>query len=151
MFANLLTEPGVVRIGPIVINRHLKISSGFHGTVLLPGLYQNQEVAIKRIVREAAENEKEMFHVLASKSLKTQHVLQSTAIVEDEYFLYLVSPLCEYNLYELVENKDFPQREHLTDNRRMEMCQQLLHGLQELHALDILHRDLSPRNVLFGR
>ncbi|XP_051981268.1 probable serine/threonine-protein kinase ireA [Xyrauchen texanus] len=50
---------------------------------------------------------------------------------------------------ELIENKDFPERKSLIENRRLEICQELLQGLQELHSYGILHRDLKPENILF--
>ncbi|XP_042570824.1 serine/threonine-protein kinase OSR1-like [Cyprinus carpio] len=50
---------------------------------------------------------------------------------------------------ELIENKDFPERKGLTKHRRLEICQELLHGLQELHSHGILHRNLKPENILF--
>ncbi len=81
---------------------------------------------------------------LCSGNLKAEHLLQPIAVLEDSYFAYFVTPLCEYNLMELIENKGFPERKVLTEHRRLEMCQELLQGLQELHSHGLLHRDLKP-------
>ncbi|PWA29400.1 hypothetical protein CCH79_00017640 [Gambusia affinis] len=44
-----------------------------------------------------------------------------------------MSPLqAKYNLKELIETKDFPERQNRTDQWRLEICQELLLGLQEL-------------------
>lgn len=46
---------------------------------------------------------------------------------------------------------NFYERKGLTEHRRLEMCQELLQGLQELHSHGLLHRDLKPENILFGK
>ena len=76
-------------------------------------------------------------------------LLQAVAIEQDDDFAYIASPLCEYNLEELIEKK--PCQMMLTDNQRIEICTSLLNAVCDLHNLDILHRDIKPRNVLIGK
>lgn len=81
----------------------------------------------------------------------SKHLLRNTLSEEDDDFLYLASPLCEYNLEEIIENKGNPLRPQLTANKRASLTYQLMLGIAELHQLNILHRDLKPSNVLLGK
>lgn len=150
-FENLNLKPGVINIEGLVINTGAKIANGSNAAEVFPGLFHNRKVAVKRIAKHISKSELQMAHFMCSENLKAEHLLQPIAVLEDSYFAYFVNPLCEYNLMELIENKDFHERRGLTERRRLEMCQQLLQGLQELHSHGILHRDLKPENILFGK
>uniref|UniRef100_A0A096LVW4 Protein kinase domain-containing protein n=1 Tax=Poecilia formosa TaxID=48698 RepID=A0A096LVW4_POEFO len=102
--------------------------------------------------KSSLENLKsESANFLCSDRLKTKHLLQPLTVIEDTYLAYLVLPLCEYNLKDLIENKDFPERQNLTEQWRLGICEELLLGLQELHSHGMLHGDLRPENILFGK
>lgn len=150
-FKNLNLKPGVINIEGLVISTGTKIANGSNAAEVFLGLFHNRKVAVKRIAKHISKSELQVAHFLCAENLKAGHLLQPIAVVEDSYFAYFVNPLCEYNLMELIENKDFYKRRGLTERRRLEMCQQLLQGLQELHSHGILHRDLKPENILFGK
>lgn len=150
-FENLDTTHGRTTIEDLVFNTEMKIANGCNAAEIFPGLLHNSLVAVKRIAKHIAKKELEMAHFLCSGNLQAKHLLKPIAVLEDTYFAYFVSPLCEYSLMELIENKEFPERQNLTEHRRLEICQELLLGLQELHSNGILHRDLKPENILFGK
>ncbi|XP_039550188.1 probable serine/threonine-protein kinase nek2 [Pimephales promelas] len=127
----------------------MKIANGCNAAEIFPGVFNNCKVAVKRVAKHVSKPEMEMAHFLSTKNVQAKHLLQHISVLEDTYFAYFVSPLCEYNLMELIENKDFPERKGLKENRRLEICQELLQGLQELHSYGILHRNLKPKNILF--
>ena len=108
------------------------------------GTVGDQPVAVKRIQAHFCQEEVEIQRLLQDKTL--DNILQAVAIEQDDDFAYIASPLCEYNLEELIEKEPCPMM--LTDNKRIEMCTSLLKAVCELHKLDILHRDIKPRNVL---
>ncbi|XP_026076500.1 serine/threonine-protein kinase Nek2-like [Carassius auratus] len=148
-FENLDLKPGMMKNDEIVINTETKIADGCNAAEIFPGFFHNCKVAVKRVAKHIYKNEMEMANFLCSENFKAEHLLKPIAVLEDTYFAYFISPLCEYNLMELIENKDFPEREGLTEHRRLEICQELLQGLQELHSCGILHRGLKPENILF--
>jgi len=150
-FVNLDLKPGVMKIDDLVINTEMKIANGCNAAEIFPGVFNNCKVAVKRVAKHVSKPEMEMAHFLSTKNVQAKHLLQHILVLEDTYFAYFVSPLCEYNLMELIENKDFPERKSLIENRRLEICQELLQGLQELHSYGILHRNLKPKNILFGK
>jgi len=145
---NLESQPGVMEIDGLVFNIKRKIADG--AQVFL-GLFSNCPVAVKRVLKDISEKELKIANLLCSEKFKTKHLLQPLTVLEDTHFAYFVFPLCEYSLKDLIENKDFPERLNLTDQWRLGICQELLLGLQELHAHAILHSDLKPENILFGK
>ena len=138
-------------IDNLVFNVEMKIANGCNAAEIFPGLFKNRLVAVKRVAKHISKKELEMAYFLCSENFKAEHLLQPIAMFTDAYFVYFVSPLCEYSLMELIENKDFTERQSLTEERRLGICQELLLGLQELHSHGILHRDLKPENILFGK
>uniref|UniRef100_A0A8D0A3E6 Protein kinase domain-containing protein n=1 Tax=Sander lucioperca TaxID=283035 RepID=A0A8D0A3E6_SANLU len=152
-FENLDCKLGIMKIDDLVFNINMKIANGCNAAEIFPGLFHNCLVAVKRVAKHISQKELEMAHYLCSDSstLQAEHLLQPLAVLEDTYFAYFVTPLCEYSLSELIENKDFPERQSLTEHRRLGICHELLLGLKELHSHGILHRDLKPENILFGK
>ncbi|CAL8264857.1 unnamed protein product [Gadus morhua 'NCC'] len=148
-FKNLDSKPGMMKIDDLVFNTEMKIANGCNAAEIFPGLFKNCLVAVKRVAKHISKKELEMAYFLCSENLQAEHLLQPIAVFTDAYFAYFISPLCEYSLMELIENNDFPERQSLTEERRLGICQELLQGLQELHSHGILHRDLKPENILF--
>ncbi len=150
-FVNLDLKPGVMNIDDLVINTEVKIANGCNAAEIFPGRFHDCKVAVKRVAKHICKNETQVARFLCSENVKAEHLLQPIAVLEDSYFAYFVTPLCEYNLMELIETKHFPERKGLTERRRLEMCHELLQGLQELHSRGLLHRNLKPENILFGK
>ncbi|XP_014887273.1 probable serine/threonine-protein kinase irlF [Poecilia latipinna] len=146
---NLKSESGVMEIDGLVINPNIKIASGCNGPEVFPGFFCNGPVAVKRFPKHINKSQLKIANFLCSDRLKTKHLLQPLTVIEDTYLAYLVLPLCEYNLKDLIENKDFPERQNLTEQWRLGICEELLLGLQELHSHGMLHGDLRPENILF--
>lgn len=139
------------KIDGLVFNPKIRIANGCNAAEVFPGLFHNCLVAVKRVAKHISKTQLEMANFLCSDNLKAEHLLQPLTVLEETYFAYLVLPLCEYSLIDLIENKNFPERQNLTEQRRLRICQELLLGLQELHSHGILHRDLKPENILFGK
>ena len=125
-----------------------KIASGSEGSQIYLGLFEQQPVAVKRIDKEHLNGEYELSKVIAERQMC--HVLPLLSCKTDEDFAYLVSPLCEYNLKEIIEDESCPWKAELSHERRFAMCLQFLYALKELHDASIVHRDLKPSNILLG-
>lgn len=137
------------KIDGLHFNPKTKIADGCNGTEVFPGLFGNCHVAVKRVVKHVANNELEMAKFLRSEKLMVKHLLLPLDVLEDSFFAYFVSPLCEYNLRDLIEDKDFPERQNLTEQWRMGICKELLLGLQELHSHGILQRSEASKHLVW--
>lgn len=132
----------------LVYSKKCKIANGSDGAQVFVGLMEGEPVAVKRIDKEKIANE---LHIFSSLKSKPCHILPLLDYKEDEDFAYIVTPLCEYNLEEVIENKQCPWRVNLSSAKRTKLCMDFLLGLKELHDAGILHRDLKPSNLLIGK
>ena len=144
LLEDLDSMPGVMEMDGLLFNPTMKIANGCRGAEIFPGIFRNCPVAVKRVTKHIPKTELEMANFLCAEKIKAEHLLQPLTVLEDTYFVYVVSPLCEYSLRDLIENKDFPERQNLTEQRRLRICQELLLGLQELHS----HVLFDERNLI---
>ncbi|XP_070550402.1 uncharacterized protein [Ptychodera flava] len=129
------------------------IASG-RGKVFI-GLYKKEHaVAIKRIESHVVQDDElKIFRFLSDKTVPKPtygNILPQIGEEEDDDFTYLITPLCEGNLAELVNHKissDLPVTD-LDTSRLLSLCKDFLTGLHELHKMGIIHRDIKPENLL---
>ena len=150
------TQIGRLRVGPNVIGY------GSCGTVVFEGSLDGRNVAVKRLLAH--------FHELARTELKTliesdehQNILRCFAMEEDEDFVYVALERCECTLASLVVasegaatgatgDADAFLFTHPTTRRPTSEGVRLIRdaflGVNALHAVGVVHRDLKPQNVL---
>ena len=128
-------------------SKGIKIARGSMGSIVYLGLKDQSAVAVKRINSEDLSSENSVNGLLNGKTAK--HILKYLTVDKTDDFVYFVMPLMEYNLAEIIEDKNNPF--HPDRHAQMRMSSQVLCGLQELHTLGIIHRDLKPSNILLGR
>ncbi|KAJ8034115.1 hypothetical protein HOLleu_20821 [Holothuria leucospilota] len=132
------------QIGSFEFNDNTEIATGSNGSMIYIGKRVGKEeyVAIKRVNKRLAENELKIINHI--KGLELNNVLIPIYHTEDHDFFYMVSPLCKYSLYDLIEGK----MDVITEVKRIQICLEFLNGMKELHSNGIIHRDLKPSNVL---
>ncbi|KAJ8018644.1 Serine/threonine-protein kinase/endoribonuclease ire-1 [Holothuria leucospilota] len=102
------TKKGTKKVGSIEFNKDCTLATGSFGAQIYVGYRGSQEVAVKRVCTEFIRGELKVINSLKDKSLK--NVLQPVCCFSDDDFTYIVTPLCEYNLEELIEDKSCPLR-----------------------------------------
>ncbi|XP_028397137.1 serine/threonine-protein kinase/endoribonuclease IRE1-like [Dendronephthya gigantea] len=136
------------KIGPqlqyFATQKNLLLGHGSFGTSVYVGILQDgSQVAVKRVLREAAD-ENEVAVLRRIDTTRSPYILSYHHILEDENFMYLILDLCEETLKEYVESHNIL---HLREEGPR-MIKEILLGVKFLHDQGILHRDLKPSNIL---
>ncbi|KAJ3632089.1 hypothetical protein Zmor_022110 [Zophobas morio] len=131
-------------IGKIRLASDDILGHGSHGTVVFRGFFENRPVAIKRLLKEFYEIANHEVDLLL-QSDNHPNIVRYFCKEESEQFCYIALELCEGSLVDFVEQKVAVALSHL------DIVFQLLNGLNHLHNLNLVHRDIKPQNVLITR
>lgn len=125
-----------------------EIGRGSYGTVYAGMDRERKEkVAIKVIQKNPGSKRQTKFlerEVKILKSVDNSHVIVTLDVFEDSKQVALVSEYMEGGeLFDrIIQDKSF------TEDKAREVTKQILEGIQHLHSLQIVHRDVKPENVL---
>jgi protein kinase len=106
----------------------------------------NEIVAIKKMKRKFYSWQ-ECMNLREVKSLrKLNHpsIIKLKEVIRQSDYLYFVFEYMEYNLYQIIKDKDklFPE------SKIRNWCFQVFQGLAYMHHQGYFHRDLKPENLL---
>ncbi|CAD8133879.1 unnamed protein product [Paramecium octaurelia] len=110
-----------------------------------------QQVAIKVIeIERFAENEG-LFGKLVESEIKALQLVKSDHVIaiydtfQDDQYRYIVLEYCDSGDLEIqLKNPNFK----LTEQDALGIFKQILKGLRDLHAKNIIHRDLKAQNIM---
>ena len=80
------------------------------------------------------------------------HVLGCIEALEDDMFLYIISPYCEYSLADYIvacHKRNVPPDGEALENRTRDVFAQILQNLRYLHNHGICHRNISVNSFTF--
>ncbi|MBW4632693.1 MAG: serine/threonine protein kinase [Iphinoe sp. HA4291-MV1] len=163
-FCTQCGEPLPLRVGQVVDNRYRIIrhlgQGGFGRTYLAEDLHQSQlQCVLKEFAPQVEEQQdlekaKELFEREASVLKKLQHPqiprfhasLQVQLSHKD--FFFLVQDYVEGdNYWDLLENRT-TEGQTFSEEEVVKLLQQMLPILSYIHSCNVVHRDISPDNVI---
>ncbi|XP_071852918.1 uncharacterized protein [Apostichopus japonicus] len=118
------------------------IAKGSEGALIFVGKYEDEYVAVKRI--QTIQREEDLCKMMQDEDM--HNVVKMICIGKDNFFYYVVTPLCECDLESFIKAGSAPSQ-----LQQIELCLDILSGLKSLHSFGVVHRDLKPRNVLINK
>lgn len=92
------------------------------------------------------ENPWHEIHAHCILSYPTNNILRAQEVLHDTESVFLIMPLLDGDLLDVMESTGYQLRMHPVEAKRM--FRDVLSGLSALHAAGIAHRDLSLENIL---
>ena len=138
----------VIQIGHLQLDTLQVLGRGSHGTMVYKGSFGGREVAVKRMLLE--------YYDVASHEVKLLQESDGHPNVVRYYdreqagdFLYIALELCPASLEEVVEKpRNYPTLVGPNGLDMPDVLKQITLGVQYLHSLKIVHRDIKPQNIL---
>ncbi|KAK5090468.1 bifunctional endoribonuclease/protein kinase ire1 [Lithohypha guttulata] len=144
-------KDGMVQVGRLTYDSKLEscLGQGSSGTAVFPGTFDGRCVAVKRLVKTANSlAEKEIRHLVSSD--EHLNVIRYHGKEESPSFFYIALDRFDTSLDQFVEypNK-YPTLVSSTRGYDVKSAlRQIAQGVQHLHSLKLVHRDIKPQNIL---
>lgn len=127
------------------------LGTGSNGTVVFRALFRDKEIAVKRVLSD--------FYRVARKEIKVlgmsdfhKNIIRYYSYEHSGSFIYIGLELCYGSLYDLIELSDLNEHMCLAKkflNKKLIM-NQIASGMAHIHALNIVHSDVKPHNILIA-
>ncbi|XP_050421955.1 serine/threonine-protein kinase/endoribonuclease ire-1 [Adelges cooleyi] len=135
---------GSFSIGKIMFRTDQILGKGCEGTSVFKGEFERRPVAVKRLLPECFIAGEREVHILRESDYHP-NVVRYFCTEQDKHFRYIALELCAATLQDYVEKNILS-----TEISQKDVMLQSIKGLQHLHSLGIVHRDIKPHNVLLS-
>ncbi|OVA11853.1 Protein kinase domain [Macleaya cordata] len=106
----------------------------------------NETVAVKKMKRKFYfwEECMNLREVKSLRKLNHPNIVKLKEIVQENYELFFIFEYMEYNLYQIMRERQSP----FSEAEIRSLMSQVLEGLAHMHRNGYFHRDLKPENLL---
>ncbi|KAJ3066939.1 bifunctional endoribonuclease/protein kinase ire1, partial [Rhizoclosmatium hyalinum] len=126
------------------------LGHGSHGTMVFKGTFEGRPVAIKRLLLDFYDVAHHEVKILRDSD-QHQNVIRYFYQEATEKFMYIALELCPASLADVVENTTNPDLHQIRLSLKpRNVLSQIISGIQYLHSLKLVHRDIKPQNILIG-
>lgn len=138
----------VIQIGHLKVYTDTVLGFGSHGTMVYKGSFGGRDVAVKRMLLEFYEIASHEVGLL-QESDDHPNVIRYYDKESAGEFLYIALELCPASLQDVVEKPaSHPSLVGISSSDTLNVLKQITAGVQYLHSLKIVHRDIKPQNIL---
>ena len=138
----------VVQVGRLKVFTDTVLGFGSHGTMVYKGSFDGRDVAVKRMLQEFYDIASHEVGLL-QESDDHPNVIRYFDKESAGEFLYIALELCPASLQDVIEKPEaYISLMNSPNFGPPDMLKQITMGVQYLHALKIVHRDIKPQNIL---
>ncbi|KAJ3208312.1 bifunctional endoribonuclease/protein kinase ire1 [Entophlyctis luteolus] len=126
------------------------LGHGSHGTMVFKGTFEGRPVAVKRLLLDFYDVAYHEVKILQDSDIH-QNVVRYFFQETTEKFMYIALELCPASLADVIENttsQEIASIRQILKPRNVLL--QITSGIQYLHSLKLVHRDIKPQNILIG-
>lgn len=140
------TSNQIKKVGQLQVYMNETIGLGSQGTTVFRGIFEDRQVAVKRMLLNFYKNASQEVTAL-QESDDHPNVIRYFCKYEQGQFLYIALELCPGTLGDIIEKP--MQFESLREQMDpIQVMQQIAAGVNHLHQLKLVHRDIKPQNIL---
>ena len=142
---NTSAKENLLKVKSYFINQAKVLGNGAFGVVFKGFDAKQKAIAAKRI---DGNKHPRILTQLESQDLDRfvhldhPNVLKILDVERHDKVVWMMMPLCEFDLNEFYKTRDVSQETNL------EVMKQIMKGIEYLHTQDIVHRDIKPGNIL---
>ncbi|KAF1815470.1 hypothetical protein P152DRAFT_455184 [Eremomyces bilateralis CBS 781.70] len=148
---------GTLQLNNLVVWKDKILGYGSGGTIVCEGTFEGRQVAIKRMLPQYYELALQEVSLLQQSDYHS-NVIRYFCQQKDPNFLYIAVELCQASLFDLFKdgcgiNGLNEQQLELKNQINLNVpaaLYQLADGLNHLHSLRVIHRDIKPQNILIA-
>lgn len=139
---------GQLQVGGIVVDSSNVLGQGSNGTIVYAGQHHGRNVAVKRLMRSVNSLAAREIKILL-RSDDNDNVIRYFGQEVSNHFTWIALERFTASLDQVVEHPERYEAMLPREGLDQKDClTQITKGVQHLHGLKLVHRDLKPQNIL---